>query len=81
VPLGLSAGRLARALGVPRARIERIVREEVGITTDTALRLSRYFDTTPNFWMNLQLAYDLTVGAEHLKDELAHNEPRQQTGA
>lgn len=81
VPLGLSAGRLAKALGVPRTRIERVVKEEVGITTDTALRLSRYFDTTPNFWMNLQLAYDLTVDGEHLKEELARIEPRQHAGA
>ena len=81
VPIGLSAGQLAKALGVPRTRIERIVKEEVGITTDTALRLSRYFDTTPNFWMNLQLAYDLTVDAEQLKDELAHIEPRQRVVA
>ncbi len=81
MPIGLSAGQLAKALGVPRTRIERIVKEEVGITTDTALRLSRYFDTTPNFWMNLQLAYDLTVDAEQLKDELAHIEPRQRVVA
>ncbi len=75
-PLGLSAGRLAKALAVPRTRIERIVKEEVGITSDTALRLARYFDMTPNFWLNLQLAFDLAVSAAQLEDELARIEPR-----
>ena len=63
-PLGLSAGALAKALGVPRTRIERVVKEEIGISTDTALRLAKYFDTTPNLWLNLQIAYELeTAGA------------------
>src|SRR5690606_37044634 len=51
VPLGISAGALAKALHLPRTRIERIVKEEVGVTPDTALRLARYFKTTPEFWM------------------------------
>lgn len=54
MPLGLSAGQLARALGLPRRRNERIVREEIGISTDTALRLARFFRTSPGFWLNLQ---------------------------
>ena len=70
-PLGLSAGVLARELGVPRTRIERISREEMGISPDTALRLAKYFDTTPNVWLNMQAAFDLAVGAEELKDDLA----------
>lgn len=76
VPLGLSAGRLAKAIGVPRTRIERIVKEETGITPDTALRLGRYFNTTADFWLNLQQAYDLIIEAEQLKDDLAAIEPR-----
>jgi addiction module HigA family antidote len=80
-PLDMSAGRLAKAIGVPRTRIERIIKEEVGITSDTALRLGRYFDTTPNFWMNLQQAYDLAVAGAELADELAHIEPRQHEDA
>lgn len=48
-PLGLSAGALAKALGVPRTRIERIVKEQMGISADTALRLAKYFDTTLTF--------------------------------
>jgi addiction module HigA family antidote len=58
-PLGLTAYALAKACQVPRTRIERIAREEVGITADTAIRLARYFGTTPQLWMNLQADYDL----------------------
>ena len=53
-PLGLTPYALAAALDVPRTRIERLANEETGITADTALRLGRYFRTTPEFWMNLQ---------------------------
>jgi addiction module HigA family antidote len=74
-PLGMSAGQLARHLRLPRTRIERIVKEEVGLTPDTALRLARFFDTTPQFWMNFQQAWELETAAERLKDELAHIEP------
>ncbi len=75
VPLNLSAGKLARALDLRRTRIERIVREEVGISADTALRLGRYFSTTPDFWLNLQLAYELEIESTRLAGELAHIEP------
>ncbi|HEY0567890.1 MAG TPA: HigA family addiction module antitoxin [Xanthobacteraceae bacterium] len=59
VPLRLSPGKVAKACGVPRTRIERIAREELGITGDTALRLARVFNTTPQFWMNLQASYEV----------------------
>lgn len=58
-PLDLSAGALAKQLGVPRTRIERLVKEETAITADTALRLSTFFGNTAEFWMNLQRSYDL----------------------
>lgn len=58
-PLGKSANALAMDLHVPAPRINDIVRERRGVTPDTALRLARYFDTTPQFWMNLQISYDL----------------------
>jgi antitoxin HigA-1 len=58
-PLGLTAYALAAALDVPRTRIERLANEETGVTADTALRLARYFRTTPEFWMNLQDRYEL----------------------
>jgi antitoxin HigA-1 len=65
-PKGLSAGKVAKAIGTPRTRIERIVCETVGMTADTALRLARLFGTTPNYWMNLQAQYDLEQAATAL---------------
>ena len=56
---GLTAYGLAKALGVPRGRIESIIRKKRGISADTALRLARYFGTTPQLWLNMQAAYDL----------------------
>ncbi|MGP2491876.1 HigA family addiction module antitoxin [Mesorhizobium sp. PUT5] len=75
VPLDMSAGALARKLNLPRTRIERIVKEEVGMTPDTALRLARFFDTTPEFWMNFQQAYELETEARRLASELDKIEP------
>ncbi|WP_206453608.1 HigA family addiction module antitoxin [Aurantimonas marina] len=75
VPLNMSAGALARQLRLPRTRIERIVKEEVGITPDTALRLGRYFNTTPQFWMNFQQAYELETQAAKLAEELESIKP------
>ena len=67
-PLGLSANALALALRVPATRIGAIVRETRprAVTADTALRLARYFATTPEFWLNLQAAYDLSVAASKI---------------
>ena len=58
-PLGMSAITLARRLNVPRTRIERLVKGETALTVDTAMRLSKFFGNTAEFWMNLQRAYDL----------------------
>ncbi|WP_406646850.1 HigA family addiction module antitoxin [Aliisedimentitalea scapharcae] len=58
-PYGLSSGRVAKALSLPRTRIERLVKEETGMTTDTAVRLAKFFRTSPMFWMNLQTQFDL----------------------
>jgi len=58
-PLGMSAHALALELKVPAPRINDIVRERRSITPDTALRLARYFGSTPQFWLNLQTSYDL----------------------
>jgi addiction module HigA family antidote len=58
-PLGLSSNALAMELRVPVTRISEIVRERRGITADTALRLARYFNMSPEFWMRLQMDYDL----------------------
>ena len=61
-PLGLSANALAAALRVPSTRIGEILRTDKprAVTADTALRLARYFGTSPEFWLNLQSAYDLS---------------------
>ena len=75
VPLNMSAGALARKLNLPRTRIERIAKEEIGITPDTALRLARFFDTTPEFWMNFQETYELETEARKLGTELDKIEP------
>jgi addiction module HigA family antidote len=65
-PLRLSMNKLALELHVPVTRVAEIVHERRGITPDTALRLARYFNTTPRFWLNLQAAYDLEVAQDEL---------------
>ena len=57
-PLEIGAIAFARRLGVPRTRIERLIKGTTGITPDTALRLARAFNTTPAYWVNLQAQYD-----------------------
>ncbi|MGJ4926692.1 HigA family addiction module antitoxin [Bradyrhizobium sp. HKCCYLS2038] len=61
VPLGMSAGALAKVCALPRTRIERIASEQTGITADTALRLAKALDTTPELWLNLQTDYDVQI--------------------
>lgn len=73
---GLTPGALARAMGLKdRTRIERLVREEQALTSDTALRLARVFGTTAEFWMNLQMQHDLSKAAIAARDDLARIEP------
>jgi len=71
----LKAYGLAKALGVSRNRIERLIREEVSITADTALRLGRYFGTSAEMWLNMQRKYDLDVAKIALEGELEQIEP------
>ena len=59
--LGLSANAMAHALDVPANRISAILKGQRGVTADTALRLSRFFGTTPQVWLNLQKTYELRV--------------------
>src|SRR5262245_54862082 len=70
-PLGFSPYRGAKACGVPRTRIERIAREELGIPADTALRLGKFFGTTAGFWINLQKRFDLETAEQAIAEELA----------
>ncbi|MBI4288698.1 MAG: HigA family addiction module antidote protein [Chloroflexi bacterium] len=69
-PMGLSQNRLAIDIGVPPRRINEIVLEKRRITADTALRLARYFGTTPQFWLGLQTDYDLDMASEALGTRL-----------
>jgi addiction module HigA family antidote len=70
-PLGLSANALAAALQVPANRITGILAASRRVTADTALRLSRYFGTTPQFWMNLQTNFDLKLTEAKAGDRIA----------
>jgi addiction module HigA family antidote len=76
VPLGLSGNALASELGVTAARINEIVQEKRGITADTALRLSRYFGNSAEFWLNLQQRYELECARRELGDALRQIHPR-----
>jgi len=71
VPLGLSSGALAKAMGVPRTRVERIATETTGITADTALRLSKALGTSAQLWLNLQNRYDVETAERAIGKQLA----------
>jgi antitoxin HigA-1 len=60
-PMGLTANKLAMNLRIPATRIGEIIHERRGVSAETAMRLARYLGTTPEFWLNLQTAYDLSV--------------------
>lgn len=81
VPLNLSAGKLAKACGIPRTRLERIANEQIGITADTALRLAKAFETTAELWLNLQTSYDIRVAKEQIGKDLDKIEPIAQNAA
>ena len=69
-PMELSQNHLALRIGVPARRINEIVLGKRGVTADTALRLGRYFGMSPQFWLGLQMDYDLDVTADKLADRL-----------
>jgi addiction module HigA family antidote len=69
-PMGLSQSRVALDIGVHPRRINEIVLEKRSVTADTALRLARYFDTSPQFWLGLQDDFDLDVAADTLGPKL-----------
>ena len=82
--LGLSANALAKALGVPTNRVTAILKGQRGITADTALRLSRYFGTTPHLWQNLQKAFELRVAeiesGKHIEERVQPRDTAQVVG-
>jgi antitoxin HigA-1 len=69
-PMNLTPYAVARAIGVPRTRIERLANEQTAVTADTALRLARYLRTSPAFWMGIQTQYDLERAEDELGAEL-----------
>jgi addiction module HigA family antidote len=76
--LGLSARALATALKVPTNRITTILNGRRGITADTALRLARFFGTSPEFWLNLQSAHDLRLAQRNAGDRIVREiKPRR----
>lgn len=81
---GLSASALATALGVPTNRVTAILNGQRGVTADTALRLARYFGTTPQLWLNLQKTFELRVAEIRSGSDIARQvqpaEPMQATG-
>ena len=70
-PLGMTVHRMAMELSVPATRVNDIVRGKRAITADTALRLARYFGTTPQFWMSLQANYELELAQDARGPEIA----------
>ena len=71
VPLALSPGALAKAMNVPRTRVERIAAESSGITADTALRLSNALGTSAQLWLNLQNRYDVEAAQRAIGKQIA----------
>jgi len=80
LPLGMSAHALSRALHVPAPRINDIVRQRRALTPDTALRLARYFDTSAQFWLNLQSAFDLKQAEIETASRIAEEVRPMQSG-
>jgi addiction module HigA family antidote len=70
IPMGISQNQLALSMRVPPNRINEIIRGKRAITAETALRLARAIGTSPDFWLNLQMHYDLRIAEESLADVL-----------
>ncbi len=75
IPLNLTAHALALALHVPAPRINDIVRERRAVSVDTAMRLSRFFNMSPEFWMGLQADYEMAIARDQLAEELKSIRP------
>lgn len=73
--LGLTQNRLAVAIGVPPRRINEIVHGKRAITADTALRLAKYFGVSAQFWLNLQVRYDLDLAEDRVADQISQIAP------
>ena len=80
-PLNLSAGTIAKACRVPPTRIERLTREEVGVSGDTNVRLAKFLGTSPEFWLNLQLRFEAEVAMRAASKDLAAIKPLSRKAA
>jgi addiction module HigA family antidote len=76
-PLGVSAYTLASRCGIPRVRLERIVRKKARVNAVTALHLAKFLGTTPEYWLNLQARYELETTAPKIRKELAAIKARE----
>jgi len=76
-PLAMTPYALAAKLRVPRTRIERLMREETAVTPDTALRLARYFGTSPEFWLGIQSRFDVETARKTVGADIAAIRPRK----
>lgn len=72
VPYGISQNKLSRDIDVPLTRINDIIRGKRGISADTALRLSRYFNTSPDLWLGLQSEYDIRIVRNKVGKQIEH---------
>ena len=75
-PMDLTPYALAKAIDVPRTRVERLANEQTAVTADTALRLARYFGTSAALWMNMQARYDLEVAEDGMAAAIRKIQPR-----
>jgi addiction module HigA family antidote len=73
VPFDLNASRLATALRVTAPNVYEIIHERGGISSEMALRLGRFFGTTPEFWMNLQAHYELSISRQEVEEKINHD--------
>ncbi len=79
-PLGITAYRLSKAIGVPQTRVSEICKGRRSVSADTALRLSKYFSTSARFWLGLQQDYDLEEELQKLHNRLEEIEPLDAAG-
>ena len=71
-PMNITAYRLAKETKIPQTRVSQIIRNKRKISADTALRFSKFFGNTPNFWLGIQNDYDIEEGRHHLNSVLQH---------
>ena len=75
IPLGMTQQKLADAIGISRVRVNNIINGKRSITPDTAFRLARFFDTTPQFWMSLQMSVDLWIAGKENERRYSRIQP------